>query len=492
MAAPLELGPYGCDYLLSRADENFTGSARGASKTFAAIAKIIQRVRYRQGYRALFFRTTIKQLSENSLPEFEKVASMLGHKNALKINKNTANLKVECPATGSQCYFSAAETSQDAERFQGANIPDVVVDEGQNVLPQVLEMIPAISRAAEGNYRPSMTWLANPNGPGHAWLRRRFIEPAKTLAPHGNIEHPRWIHPITKQIIPIENHWNFHVDIDVDGTLVRRLMNVWLTKAHMNPALDYPAYIAQLRESLKDNYTLASQWIENDWDALAGQFYPNVGRAASDSVSIHPYDRILCSIDQGQRKTAAVWAAVNQLGVYKIFNCRVYHHQDIPEKADAIRGERDRVELYIIDPSARQVLEGSGVRTVRRLYQEAGINPLVLCRSNDRRAGWEALRTGFNDATILIDKTRCRSLLDSLASLVTKSSDSEDCEKSDGTDWQDDGDHLSDALRYLVVNGFYLGQSEEQYSVDESMRQMMENPIIREALLSSNTRAYSR
>ena len=74
MAAPLELGPYGCDYLLSRADENFTGSARGASKTFAAIAKIIQRVRYRQGYRALFFRTTIKQLSENSLPEFEKVA----------------------------------------------------------------------------------------------------------------------------------------------------------------------------------------------------------------------------------------------------------------------------------------------------------------------------------------------------------------------------------------------------------------------------------
>jgi len=488
---PIAFGPYGQDYLRSKADENFTGSARGASKTFVAIIRMIQRMRMRKGYRGLFFRSTIKQLYELTIPEFKKAIELLQYQHMFKVSSNPANLSVTYPAGGSRVSFSAAETSEDAERFQGGNIHDVDVDEAQNIPPVVMERIPAICRTTVGDYKPSLTWLANPNGPGHAWLRRRFIDPARAISLVGNIDHPDWTHPITGEVIHIGNHWRYDVSVQVDTQTVMRQHNIWLIKTKLNPAIDYYQYIAQLKESLKDNYTLASQWIDNDWEAMSGQFYPNLYRAAVDKLSIYPYDRIICSIDQGQRKTAAVWAAVDNYGVYKVFDSRVYHHMDIPDKVSEIRGQRDRVELYIIDPSARQSLEGSGVRTVKRLYQESGLNPLVLCRSNDRHAGWEALRTGFNDGTIIIDKSRCKPLLDSLAALVTKDTDSEDCEKDDGTDWQDDGDHLSDALRYLVVNGFYVGEAEDAWDVRETERIMMSNPGIRDIMLR-NSKRYGR
>jgi len=168
--------------------------------------------------------------------------------------------------------------------------------------------------------------------------------------------------------------------------------------------------------------------------------------------------------------------------VYKIIDSEMYIHTEVPDKAESIRSRHPETSLYVIDPAAKQHLEGSGARTVRRIYQENGINPLVLCKSNDRVSGWEALRSAFYDGNIVINRDTCGDLIGSLSALITKDTDSQDCEKDDGGDYQRDGDHLADALRYMYVNGFYYGDTEEDKIIIRTREILDNDPLAVEAI----------
>lgn len=475
----------------SGADETFWGSARGAGKTFILIFLFLKRAQILDGYQAVIFRKRFRDFDTTIFPVIEKCLKILNDPNFVFVKSQSP--KVTHKKTGATIIISAAETEDDTEKIQGANIHDLFPDEAQRILPRVLERIPAIVRAVVGDHPTHIYWAANPNGVGQSWLKRRFIEPARVLHPTGNIIHPDWTHPITGKTFKVEGHWQFETEEEiVEGEVATpQTMEVFLSKTWMNPVLNYVDYIAnKIRKPLKDNETLRRQWEDNDWDAIAGEFYPRLSDACVDRVDVTEYDRILCGIDHGQRKTAVVWDAVDKDGVYRTFDCAMYHHMSVSDnkitgelgKASLIKARHPETELYIIDPAARQKLEGEGVRTIRKIYQEAGLTNLVYCKSNDRKAGWEALRTGFASGAILILKGVCKELIDSLAGLVTKETESEDCDKDDGTDLQPDGDHFADAKRYLYVNGFYTGSPElsEEQRIIEKMR--IEDPLFFDAI----------
>jgi hypothetical protein len=481
--AKLKTSPYFRAMERSTADETFTGSARGAGKTFTVLFQILMTMAEKPGYQAVFFRRNFADLSKTVFPAVKSVISMIGP-NIFTLVENQ-NPRVYCD-NGSTMHFSAAETVDDTGKFQGANIHRLVVDEAQLIKPEVLETVTAIVRSSEGDYKVRTDWLANPCGPGQAWLKRRFIYPAKKIALRGNIKHPQWKHPTTDEYFDVENHWKFTDNVKVrEDKFVPFDIEVWLVKTWMNPTFEPDGiYIANLKRTLKDNVTKAAQWIENDWDAVVGEFFPNVGIAEA-RVHIEPEDKIICGIDPGQRKTAVVWAAVDTAGRYKVFNSRVYHGVDIPDKVAMIKREYADVDLYVIDPAARATQEGGGSRSIILQYQMAGIPNLVPCISNKRHHGWEALRTGFADGSILIDKRYCVNLIESLSGLKTKENDSEDCDKDDGTELQDDGDHLSDALRYLFVNGFQRGMGREGYVERETRKAIEKNPELLDRLKKS-------
>lgn len=444
----------------SDAHEALYASARGASKTFGGTLRFLKKALTLEGYEALIFRKRFSEMPTTVFRAMEKAIRLMGCANDVRFAKSKEAPTLYVPATGSSITFSAAEREEHAEKFQGANIHDIGADEAQKFLPAVLEKIPAIARSVEGDHPVSIQYWANPNGPSQSYLKRRFVEPAKSISQRGNIKHNPWTHPITLETFDVDGHWRWIKEVNESGTVIQRRYELWMVRTWMNPALNYHEYLAQLSESLQNNPVLAAQWKDNDWDVLMGEFFPNVQEAAVDHVTVGPYDRILCGIDPGQRKTACVWAAVDDRGRYKVFDARVFHHTPVDSKGPLIRAVRPDTDLYILDPnSGRQTLESDGTRTIRRIYQDNGVDPVVNCKGRDRKEGWEALRTAFSDGTISIDKTRCNNLLESLASLVTKENEEQDCEKDDGTDFIDDGDHLADALRYLFVNGFHTGET---------------------------------
>lgn len=489
----LDLGPMIEWMLRSTADEFFIGSSRGAAKTFGLLLLVVDRLRKLPHYRAVIFRRQFRMIERLLVPEIEKAIDTLHAHRLFRLTASSV-IKLSCRSTKSELLLSAAETEDDAEGFQGGNFHFVGVDEAQQPLPTVLEKIPAIGRAGVGDYPVQKFWSANPNGPGHEWLKRRFIDPARALARNGNVRHdpPVYVHPITGETFRLDNHWRYEVEIP--GTASRSVHEVVLAQTWMNPAIDYRTYLGTMTSDLKDNETLRRQWVCNDWDAVSGQFYPRLNNATRSCERL-PYDRVLCAIDHGHRKTAAVWAAVDREGTYKFFDAAMYLNEEIGGgagrvgKASKIATRHDGIDLYVMDPAARAVLEGSGARTIRRMYAEAGpLSPLVLCRSNDRRAGWEALRAGFADGTVLIDPVGCKLLIDSLKSLVSKASDSEDAEKQDGTEGQPDGDHLADAARYLVVNGFAAGEEEPSWEEQFTERVFREEPWVKELVEENDDR----
>ena len=457
------MSPFQIRLWRSKADEIFWGSARGASKTFGCVGLLMRRAQSLNDYQAVIFRKRFKDFRGTIYPIVHQWLKIFDDKGFRFIESQDPRIVHD--KTKSVINISAAETVDDTEKFQGASIHNLLVDEAQTILPEVLGRATAIVRGAAGGYRRQIYWIANPNGAGHGWLKKRFVEPARLIHPEGNVvdkktrKYETWKHPVTGEKFEVKGHWQFDHEIDVAGEIFKKKFEVFLSKTWMNPVLDYREYTAQLSSGLKDNEVLRKQWIDNDWDTLSGEFFPGVSNAVK-SFEVEPQDRILCGIDHGQVKTAAVWVAVDHLGRYKVFDAKIYHHMDIPDKVRKIK-EAHKAELYIIDPAARMRLEGSGVRTLRTLYQMAGLTNLVYCKSNDRHSGWEACRTGFADGTLLLHPD-CRTAIDSFSNLQTKENDSEDCDKNDGREFMDDGDHAADAVRYVRVNGFDRGESQEE------------------------------
>lgn len=478
---PVCLSPVQKWMMLSNAKINFYGSRRGGCKTFAAIGMLMKRASDWPGYRAGFIRSTFKEFRNSILPDLKAWNECFGM--PATITGEHGNDPKVTWKDGSEILFYAMDHTDDVSKARGANLVDIVIDEAQKVKSEILSQLVAEMRGPVGAYPRHLYYLSNPGGCSQMWLKNTFIVPAKELAPHGNIKHPEylneltgqeeWINPISKRVSVLQDHWRYEEEVVLpSGGTYKVSKEVVLVPPDQNPGMDEDEYLAGIMASGISEDSLKQQ-VYNDWDVVAGQYYPRLHRAIGSGFYPGPYDRILCAIDHGWRKTAVVWAYVDDRGVYRVFDCEIYPEMDIPVKVPLIKARHPHTSLYIIDPAARQHLEGSGSRTIRKNYVRAGLDPLVYCKSNDRVAGWESLRTGFDNGKLQIDK-KCDLLLDSLASLESKDVNgvvTEDCEKTDY-------DHPSDALRYLYVNGFYIGDKEP----DELAQMIAEDPFLQESL----------
>ena len=107
-------------------------------------------------------------------------------------------------------------------------------------------MLHAALRSAHG-VPTSLLLTGNPGGPGHQWLRERYISPA----PRGN------------RIIEEE----FRA---LGITSTRRRVYI-PSRVTDNKLIDLPAYIGQL--SMSGSEALVRAWLLGDWDAIVGAYF---------------------------------------------------------------------------------------------------------------------------------------------------------------------------------------------------------------------------
>lgn len=217
--------------------EIFFGGARGGGKTDAVLGEwAIHSDEYGSNAIGLMVRRTRVELSE-TFERAPKLYTPLGAK------FTTAPMRCVMPG-GGRLTFAYLERDQDAEGYQGHSYTRVYVEEAGNFPnPGPILKLHATLRSGAG-VPVGMRLTGNPGGPGHQWVRARYIDPA----PLG---------------------WKILRD-DRSG-----LERIYIPSRVADNQFLGAAYVAQIQAS--GSPELVRAWLEGDWSVIAGAYFPEWG-----------------------------------------------------------------------------------------------------------------------------------------------------------------------------------------------------------------------
>lgn len=155
-------------FLASSAYEALYGGAAGGGKTDALLYGLLRQV-YHPQYRALFLRRTFPELREvidRSLAAFRQLGA----------EWRESEKRWRFPS-GATIEFGYCEAYKDVLRYQGQEFTAIAFDElGQCPEERIWTYLMSRNRTTAPDLVVQMRASANPGGPGHAWLKRRYVD----------------------------------------------------------------------------------------------------------------------------------------------------------------------------------------------------------------------------------------------------------------------------------------------------------------------------
>jgi hypothetical protein len=209
--------------------EVFFGGARGGGKTFGMLGEWADHAdAYGEGAIGLMVRRTAKQLGET----FERARAIYGPLGAHLVGSaEGGSMRVTMPS-GARLIFAHLERDADAENHQGASYSRVYVEEAGN-FPSPAPIFRLMATLRSGAGVPCRIRLTgNPGGPGHHWLKARYIDPA----------------PMGWEVLTDPESGRQRVFIP--------------SRVQDNTRIDQASYIADLRQS--GSPELVRAWLEGD------------------------------------------------------------------------------------------------------------------------------------------------------------------------------------------------------------------------------------
>lgn len=271
--------------------EVFYGGARGGGKTDGMIGDWLQHSSlYGEHAIGIFVRRNRTQLSE----VIARTKQIFGKMAGAKYNETKSEWVMP---EGGRLRFVYLERLADAENYQGHSYTRVYIEEVTNFpSPKPIDLLRATLRSAVG-VPVGMRLTGNPGGPGHSWVKQRYITPA----PEGY----KILSYTDSVILP-------------DGKIVEvTLERVFIpSKLKDNPKLLYsqPTYVLQLRQTGSEE--LVRAWLEGDWDSIQGAYFSDFSydrHVLPDVIAKHlpPHWTRFRAMDWGSAKPFCVgWYAV--------------------------------------------------------------------------------------------------------------------------------------------------------------------------------------
>ena len=223
------------------ADEVFFGGARGGGKTDGMLGKFaLKQGRYGKSSIGMFIRRTREDLKE----AVERSKDIFGPMGAKFVDRQWTF------PSGARLKFEYLEHSRDSMRYQGHSYSDLFMEELSNWPdPEPINKLRATLRSADG-IPCQFHATGNPGGPGHQWVKARYIDP----------------HPAGNKII-----WEEHLNPLTNKTV--RTSRVFIpSKLSDNPTLmSDPSYVARLLQS--GSSELVRAWLHGDWTIVDGAFF---------------------------------------------------------------------------------------------------------------------------------------------------------------------------------------------------------------------------
>jgi predicted phage terminase large subunit-like protein len=152
------------------------GGARGGGKTDAILGDFaVYALRYGAGANGLIFRrdmTELEELIDRSYEIYEPLGA--------KYEKQAKTWRFP---NGARLRMRYLDKPRDAMKYQGRSLSWVAVDEaGTYATDGVINLLRAAMRSTRG-VPTRLILTANPGGPGHQWLRERYIDGKEPLVP---------------------------------------------------------------------------------------------------------------------------------------------------------------------------------------------------------------------------------------------------------------------------------------------------------------------
>lgn len=419
--------------------EVFYGGARGGGKTESSIGDWLDHSStYGEHAIGIFVRRKFKQLAE-VIARTKQLFPKLG----AKYNEQKAEWRM---ANGARLKFVYLERDSDAEEYQGHNYTRVYVEEVTNFpSPSPIDKLRATLRSGAG-VPVGMRLTGNPGGPGHNWVKKRYIDPA----PQG--------YKLIKE----------SCDVEVDGVVQTvELERVFIpSKLGDNMLLlrNDPTYVLRLRQSGSE--ALVKAWLEGNWDIVDGAYFTELdeqlhGRPA-DLIRWAPPSTIrFRSFDWGSAKPFSVgwwaicdgtWPIEAPLPFGAIFRYREWYgasgvNKGLGSTADVVAKEileqerNERIRYAVADPA---IFIRNGGPSIAE--------SMARCRwrraDNKRLPGWEQVRqriAGENGVPMLYAAHECEDFWRTMPTLQHDEKDPEDLD-TDGED------HVADEVRYACMS----------------------------------------
>lgn len=231
--------------------EVFFGGARGGGKTEGSLGDWLQHASaYGSNAIGIFVRRKLTQLEE-VIARARIIFGPLGFK--YREQKH----EFEAP-NGARLKFRYLERDSDADEYQGHSYTRVYVEEATNFpSPAPIDKLRATLRSAAG-VPVGMRLTGNPGGPGHQWVKNRYIEPSRdpvTRAVRGfKILKEYFRNPFTGEQLELERV--FIPSKLIDNPLLMR---------------NDPMYVARLQQ--QGSAQLVKAWLDGDWDIVLGAFF---------------------------------------------------------------------------------------------------------------------------------------------------------------------------------------------------------------------------
>jgi hypothetical protein len=390
----------------------------------------IKAKRYGKYFNAVFFRKEMPQ-QDDLIERAKEIYLPLGAR------YQDQKKQFQMPQ-GGRLRFRPLESRADAEKYQGQSLSDAAIEEAGNYpSPDPIDRLNGVLRSAKG-VPTQLIMTANPGGPGQQWIKQRFIDPA-----------PLGLKVLERNLPNGKVHRYTYIP--------SRLINNTYLMAD-------PDYVSRLY--LVGSPELVRAWLEGDWEAIEGAYFPEFSMAKHvvKPFEIPPYWARIRSMDWGSARPFSVhWGAVSdgslphmQRGAIVIYRewygwngkpnegCHMTAH-DVGNEIRRLEGDEQMAD-EVLDPAA--------------FAQDGGPSIAERLGSNWRRAdnarvarlgamgGWDQLRQrliGEEGRPMLYFFATCTHIIRTLPAAQHDRARPEDIDT-------DSEDHALDDVRYLCMS----------------------------------------